>query len=213
MAHSLETFLQKLRTEGIEAGRAAAERIVAEAENEAKKRIAEAAEQAGRIVERARKESEEIRAQAESELRLATRDTVLRLQEALSRALRTAISGEVRRRLDDIQFLAPLIRDVVMRYVEADAAGNCPITVAVSEKTHQQLAGWALKAFPETAGRGRSAELEGTLADSGFACRLSDGTLEVTLDSVVDMLSEMVDPELRRRIAAAVAEEGPRERP
>jgi vacuolar-type H+-ATPase subunit E/Vma4 len=213
VGHSLEAFVQKLHTEGVEAGRAAAERILAEAEHAAKTRIADANEQAREIVERARAESETIRARAESELRLAVRDAVLRLQEALSRALRATIWDGVRKRLDDREFLAPLIRDVVMRYVEADAAGNAPIAIMVSEDVRRQLATWALEAFAESAQGQKLAELRGTLADSGFACRVSDGTVEVTADSVVEVLWEMVGPELRNRIAAAVEQEVLPERP
>lgn len=213
MGHSLEAFVQKLQTEGVEAGRAAADRILAEAEEKARRLIADADEQAGEIVERARAECETIRARAESELRLAVRDTVLRLQEALSRALQATISDEVRKRLDDREFLGPLIRDVVTRYVEADAAGNGPITIMVSEDVRRQLTTWALEAFAKDAQGEKLAELQGTLADSGFACRVSDGTVEVTAESVVEVLWEMVGPQLRTRIAAAVEQEPPPERP
>ena len=203
MTHTIEAFINQLQTDGVEAGRQAAEKIRAEAEQQAQERMAAAAEQARQIVERAQADSEQIRARTETELKLAARDTVLRLQEALNRALRAVLFDAVREKLDDADFLAGLIRDVVVRYAEADATGNGPMAIGVSEDMRQRLFRTTAAAFGQAGAGAPEIDLRGTLAEAGFEYAIREGTVEVTAASVVEVLSEMVGSELRKRIAAA----------
>lgn len=203
MTHTIEAFINQLQTDGVEAGRQAAEKIRTEAEQQAQERVAAAEAQARQIVERAQAESEQIRARTETELKLAARDTLLRLQEALNRALRAVLSDSVREKLDDADFLAGLIRDVVLRYAEADATGSGPMTIGVSEDMQRRLLSSTAAAFRQTGPAAPQIDLRGTLAEAGFEYTMREGTVEVTAASVVEVLSEMVGSELRKRIAAA----------
>ncbi|HPM80186.1 MAG TPA: hypothetical protein PLF81_05775 [Candidatus Anammoximicrobium sp.] len=207
MTHTIEAFINRLQTDGVEAGRQEAEKIRAEGEQQARERMAAAEEQARQIVERAQAESEQIGARTETELKLAARDTVLRLQEALNGALRAVLFDAVREKLDDADFLAGLIRDVVLRYAEADAAGNGPITIGVSEAMRQRLLSSTVSAFRQTGPEAPEVDLRGTLAEAGFEYAVREGTVEVTAASVVEVLSEMVDSELRKRLAAVCSAE------
>ena len=53
---------------------------------------------------------------------------------------------------------------------------------------------------------GGSSELAGTLKEAGFEYTVGGATVEVTLSSVVESLSEMVSPALRDILAAAATE-------
>lgn len=194
MTQTIEAFINRLQNDGVEAGREAAEKICAQAEQQAQERIAEAAEQAKRIIDQAQAEGAQIRARTETELKLAARDTVVRLQEALNRALQAVLRDAVREKLDDADFLSGLIREVVQRYAEADAAGSGPMTINVSEGMRQRLLSGTVAAF-------RQADLRGTLAEAGFEYVTADGTVEVTAASVVEVFSEMLGSELRKRVA------------
>lgn len=205
MVQTIEAFVNRLQTDGVEAGQAEAEKIRVRAEQQAQQRLAEAAEQAKRLIAQAQAESETIRVRAETELKLAARDTVVRLQEALSRALQAVLVDSVREKLDDADFLGSLIRDVVQRYVDADAAGSGSISVNVSEQMRQRLLSGTVAAFRPDAPAVTSIDLRGTLAEAGFAYEIAGGTVEVTVDSVVEVLSEMVGAELRKRVAAAAS--------
>lgn len=203
MTHTIEAFINQLQTDGVEAGRQAAEKIRAEAEQRAQERMAAAEEQARQLIERAQAESEQIRIRTETELKLAARDTVLRLQEALNRVLRAVLFESVREKLDDADFLAALIRDVVLRYAETDARGQEPMKIGVSEEMRQRLLSSAAAALQPAGTATPPIDLQGTLAEAGFEYTLREGTVEVTTASVVETLSEMVGSELRKRIAAA----------
>jgi len=57
MADSIETFVQKLQAEGVQAGRDEAQKLVDEARTEAEGIVAQAGEQAKRITSQAREKS------------------------------------------------------------------------------------------------------------------------------------------------------------
>jgi V/A-type H+/Na+-transporting ATPase subunit E len=204
MAQTIETFIDRLQADGVEAGREAAAKIRAEAEAEARKIIEQAEQQARRRLAEAETEAEQMRARTETELRLAARDAVRGLQESIERALRAVLTGAVRKKLDDSDFLAELLREVVRRYVEADQEGRSTIEINVSEPMRRRLVDWAIQTFHGDieALRGH-VDLHGTLAGPGFEFTVADGTVEVTVESVVEVLAGLVGPEVRRLMAEA----------
>ncbi len=205
MTQTIEAFVNRLQADGVEAGQAEAAKILALAERQAQTRLAEAEVEAKRIVAQAEAASHTLRERTETELNLAARDTVVRLQEALTGALQALLVDAVREKLEDADFLGGLIRDVVLQYATADAAGHSSIVVQVSDANRQQLLSGAVAALrPGTPGA-PAVDLRGTLAEAGFAYQVAGGTVEVTLGSVVEVLSEMVGTELRKRLAEAVS--------
>jgi V/A-type H+/Na+-transporting ATPase subunit E len=203
MVQTIEEFVNKLQADGVEAGQKDAEKIRAEAEKQAQQRKAEAEEQAQRMIAQAEAESQAIRVRVETDLKLAARDTIVRLQEALNRALQAVLLNAASEKLDDADFLADLIRDVVERYVEADATGSGPIAINVSDDMRQRLLSGSLAALTQGDAAARQIDLRGTLAEFGFTYEIAGGTVEVTADSVVEVLSKMVGSELRKRVVEA----------
>jgi len=203
MVQTIEEFVNRLQTDGVEAGQKDAEKIRVEAEKQAQQRKSEAEEQARQIIAQAEAERETIRVRAETELKLAARDTVVRLQEALNRALQAVLFDAVREKLEDADFLAGLVQDVVQRYVQADAAGSGAIAVNVSPEMRQRLLSRTVGALRPDGSAGKPVDVRGTLAEAGFAVEIAGGTVEVTADSVVEVLSEMVGSELRKRVLDA----------
>ncbi|MCL4193588.1 MAG: hypothetical protein KJZ87_17760 [Thermoguttaceae bacterium] len=207
MTQSIEAFVNTLQAEGVEAGQRAAEKIRAEAEERAQELIEQATRRAEQIVDEARSEADRIRARSETELRFAARDMLARLQETLNSALRSVLFPPVREKLEDSDFLAELIRDVVLRYAEQDAMGQEPIAVEiwqqVPEEQRERLAKWLLDAFSQRNKTASAVDLRATLADAGFEYTIRDGTVEVTADSLVETLAEIVGPNVRKLIAEA----------
>ena len=207
MAETIEAFVDKLQADGVQAGREAAEKIRAEAEQQASRLIQEAQEKAKTIIAEAEAESEKTRDRAETELRLAARDALVYLRETLTRALQGVLAGAAQEKLSEADFLGTLLRDIVMQYVRADAEGTTSVTINVSEEMRHQLTHWAIQALHKDLEDSKtSVDLHGTLAGAGFEYRVSGGTVEVTVDSVVEILSQMVSPELRTLMARATAD-------
>ncbi len=203
MAETIEAFVNKLQADGVRAGQAAAEKIRAEAETQAQQIIAQAEAQAKKLITDAEVEREKVRNRAETELKLAARDTIIRLQGSLSRGLRHILVGAVGDKLRDAEFIKDLLRDIVMQYVAADITGGSTVTINLPENMHKQLIQWA----KDTVRSGVSINLHDTLKSDGFEYRVIDGTVEVTLDSVVEVLSGIVGPELSQLVARAAADD------
>ena len=102
MAHTVQSFIDTLRSDGVEAGRKAAEEIRREAQQQAEQLIAEAEAKARQIVEEAEQQRQKTIERTRTDLELAARDTVARLRDALSQAvnrvLTHAVSENIRRR-------------------------------------------------------------------------------------------------------------------
>jgi len=208
MGGTIEAFIEQLQTDGVEAGQAEAEAIRAEAEQQAGQVIADARAQAEQIIADAEAQCETIRLRSKTELKLATRDTVVRLRETLERALRRALSAGVGQLLDDTGFLQELLRDLVSQYVKADIEGAEAIHVNVSKEKQQKLAHWAIETIRgEDEAYGPQVELHGSLAVAGFEYSIAEGTAEITVESVVNVLSDLVNTELREILTGAVSEE------
>lgn len=206
MAGTIEAFVEKLQAEGVEAGRAEAERIRTEAEHKAAALIREAEARAHGILDKATAECRLLRTRTETELRLAARDTVVRLRETLARALRAVLESAVKTKLAEPAFLEHVLHDAIMAYVRADVTGNGSVTINVTPDMRQRLAGWVVSSLqPEVQGQGVTVDLLGTLKAAGFEYRITEGTVDVTTESVVSILSELVGPELRKLLAEAGA--------
>lgn len=211
MTQTLESFIDRLRTDGVESGRKAAEEVRREAQREAEKIVRDAEAKAQQIVQAAEAQREQILARTQTDLRLAARDTVGRLRETLSQAVTRALEKAVAQQFGNADFLSDLIRQVVLQYVEKDAVGESLLAINVPEPMRQKLAHWAIQTF-QSKGKDKkqeelSVELHGTLTSAGFEYRMSQGTVEITAESVVQVLSEIITPELRELIAEAVGDE------
>jgi len=206
MSVTIEAFVGKLQEDGVQAGRAAADKIRSEAEQEASRLIQEAKDKAAALIAETEAECSKTRDRAQTELKLAARDAVIRLQEALSRSLQGILANAAQEQLSEAEFIGNLLRDIVMQYVKADIEGPGTVTINVSEEMRHQLTHWAIKALhKDLKGTGTSVDLHGTLSEAGFEYKVTGGTVEVTADSVVQILLEMVTPELRALVAQGAA--------
>jgi F0F1-type ATP synthase membrane subunit b/b' len=206
MAETIESFVAKLRQEGVEAGRQEAEKLRAAARREADQVLAQAHTQARKIADDARAQADATLARSKSDLELAARDVALGLREVLSRAIREVLRAGAEKPLTDTDFLSKLLYDIVMQYVQADIGENATIKINVPPEVQQKLTGWALQHLHKRPDMGgASIDLLGTLAEAGFVYQADGANVEVTLSSVVDALSELISPNLRDILQRAMA--------
>ena len=206
MADTIESFVAKLRQEGVEAGRQEAEKLRAAARREADQVLAQAHTQARKIADDARAQADATLARSKSDLELAARDVALGLREVLSRAIREVLRAGAEKPLTDTDFLSKLLYDIVMQYVQADIGENATIKINVPPEVQQKLTGWALQHLHKRPDMGgASIDLLGTLAEAGFVYQTDGANVEVTLSSVVDALSELISPNLRDILPRAMA--------
>jgi V/A-type H+-transporting ATPase subunit E len=210
MAGSIETFVQRLQEEGVDAGRAEAAKIVDQAKAQADKIIADAQAEAERIRKDAGEKGEQTLRQGRNELQLASRDALLRLRETIVAVLETVLREAAEQTLNDDGFLRVLLHDVCVQYAESDATGDRPVEVRVSEEKLKVATEWAISEMKQ---RGREdwqsrIDLKGKLKSAGFEYNATGGVVEVTPESVASVLGEMLSPRIRQTIDQVIAEKG-----
>ncbi len=207
MADTIESFVEKLQQDGVDAGKAEAAKVVADAQAQADEILADAKKQAEGIVTDAKAGAQRSLEQGRNELELAARDVFARLRNEIAGAI-----GEVLRRgagaaLADEQFLAGLLRDVVVEYAREDAKGVWPIEVRISENVSEKVVESAVAALTDAGAGADALNLAGRLKAAGFEYSVSGGLVEVTAESIADALGEMISPKLRELIAPSAAAE------
>ena len=206
MADTIEQFVAKLQAEGVQAGRAAAEELIAKARRDADEIIRQAQARAAKIHHDAEARAQATLAKSKTELELAARDTTLRLREALARAIRAALAAGAKQPLEDAEFLRRLLSDIVLQYVRADLQGQPTFNLNVTPEMRGKLAAWALHQLHQG---NLALDLRGTLAEAGFEYQVEGAKIEVTLTSVVDALADLVSPALRQILQRAAAADNP----
>ncbi|MBL7140303.1 MAG: hypothetical protein ISS74_05270 [Planctomycetes bacterium] len=210
MADSIESFVSKLQDEGVEAGRKEAQKIKDVARAEADRIVQEAQQKAQKTLDDAEQQAKDTRERGQTDLRLAARDTVLRLRETLSRVLRTVLLTRTGQALGDIDFLKGLIRDVVMQYAQAEREGKAAVDIRVSDEVRDRLTDWCRQELqPKAEAGGVAIDLQGALAEAGFEYQVEGANVEVTRASVVETLSDLVSPRLREMVERAAEESQP----
>jgi len=234
MVDTIESFVAKLKAEGVEAGQVSAQKIREDAEAEAKQIVKQARSEAERIVAEANRQAEDRLAKSQTEIKLAVRDAGLRLRETLGEALNVVLAGPVEQQLSRADFLAPLLHDIVVQYAQADRDHAIDIDINVPEDLRKELADWAIGELREASEhrhvpvslKGELAEaadedlrsrlqgrhtidLHGTLRKAGIEYSVgSGGTVEVTVESVTEILRQLIGPRLREMLDEAMKEKG-----
>jgi len=203
---TVESFVEKLQSEGVEVGQKEAARIRSEAEKEKEEILSQARAEAGKIKSDAETEAENMLKKSRNELKLAARDVALTLKDALERALRAIVAKPVEEELSKPAFLQEVIKETVSKYAEADAAGRSDVAINLSPKLAEEMKDWAVKAVGQACGGNGDVEVKGTLKQAGFEYRFSGGTVEVTAASVVEILGGMLSEKLRETLNEAMKE-------
>lgn len=204
MTDTIESFIAKLKTEGVEEGKRQADQLRDEAVKESDQIIANAKKQAEKIIADANAEADSILTRGQTELQLAARDAILELRESLERILEAVLHNHVGAQLDDSLFLKELIQSIVQRYIDADIDSYAPIRINVEPEMRQQLCDWAIgKLRIDTGEDPGGFDFRDTLRQAGFEFSLHGATIEITQESVVETLMQLVSPQLRQLIKQA----------
>jgi len=201
---TIESFVSKLKTEGVEQGKKEAAQLSSQAEQQAAQVVADARAQADKIIADARAEAERILSRGRTELELASRDSVLKLRESLVKATELVLTRPVDAQLKEAQFLKDLIQGIVLRYVEADLQGSSSVKINISPEMQKQLSDWAVGKLRTAAQSGSGGiDLQQNLRQAGFEVSVRGATVEITTASVVETLMQLVGPSLRQILSQA----------
>ena len=117
----IETLIARLRQEGVDEGRAEAERVVTEAESRASKILKDAKIEAKSRLDAAGAESDRLKRAGQEALKIAMRDAVLELKQGLTERFAEQVSGTVSELTRDDEMLKRMVLEVAGRArAEAD---------------------------------------------------------------------------------------------
>lgn len=211
MAETIESFVAKLQAEGVQTGQEEARKLCDEANKQAGQILDEARRQADKIVADANAQAQSIVQRGRSELELASRDAVLKLRDSLGKVIRAVLAKAASKQLSDVKFLGELLHDLVLLHAKSGLEGADSIRINVRPELHEKLADWAFGELEQkrTDESNISIDLKGQLAADGFEYSVVGATVEVTPESVVEVLWEMLTPDLREVIEKAVGKDAP----
>lgn len=116
----IEALIERLRQEGVDEGRAEAERVVAEAESRARTILTEAETEAKSRRDSAEAEVDRLKRAGNEALEIAMRDAVLELKQGLTERFAEQVSGTVSELLRDDEMLKRMVLAIAAR-ARADA--------------------------------------------------------------------------------------------
>lgn len=198
MPDSIESFVKKLQEEGVNAGKKAAEEIKNSAKREADDIIANAKTRADQILVKAKTDADNQFSRMKTELELAARDTVLKLRETIGQVFSSMLSQKIEKHLSDPDFLRQIIREVIITYAKADAAQPNNMKINISDKIGENIYDDMLKhLFQNLNEEQDKIVLQRSLSKAGFEYTIDGATVEVSPDSISELISDMVGPGLQ----------------
>ena len=114
-AAGVKALIDRLRNEGVSAGRSEADRIVAEAQARANDLVAKAEAKAKHMVDEAQKETEALKSAANDALEVAARDTMLNLRAQIASRLDDEVTRLLSEATADPEMLQQMIIEVAGR--------------------------------------------------------------------------------------------------
>jgi V/A-type H+-transporting ATPase subunit E len=138
--NKLQDLTDKLYKEGLSKGQAEAVHLVAQAKDEAAKIVAAAKDEAEQITADAHKAADTAKTTAESEIRLATRQTMAAVKQAIENAIITKATAEpVKDALTDKEFLQQAIVAAVGKFDAAQQGATLWLPDDLQQFAKEQL--------------------------------------------------------------------------
>ncbi|MBX3426964.1 MAG: hypothetical protein KF688_14895 [Pirellulales bacterium] len=205
----VQELIDRLRADGIAKGKDEAEALVVAARAEATRLLDDAKREAAEVEAAARAAADRLRANAEDALRLAARDAVIALREALTTDFATKLRRLVSHTLEDRSFLERLILTIASQAVPEDALAvevQLPADLVTQEELQASpasladdaLARFVLDLSSEILREGLSFA-PGEDERPGLRVKLQDDDIEIDLtdEAVTALLMDHLGPRFR----------------
>jgi len=206
MPTNIESFVETLQAEGVDAGKKAAEKIKTEAREQADQIIAQAQAKAEQMIADAQTEAEQIQARMDSSLELATRDTLILLREKLGELLSALLKQQVEKELSEEETLSSIMREVILAYSTPATDTEITAEIRVPQELQSRLLTGAIRELARALkNRNIQTDVKASLDQAGFEYKVEGSTLEVSAESVAALLADMIDPQLQQILEKATA--------
>lgn len=195
MGTDVATFARQLREDGIEAARAEAAKILADARKEAEKIVNTARAEAASVEKESQTRIQQNRHRSEDELKLVARDLVNVFRKRIEDAGTRLLKGKVAEGLNDKE----IIKTAIGELLKHQQSGQ-KWEIILGDKLARPLAETLVSLFKE---KGSTVALTGEMSKAGFEMRTAGGSevFEVTEESVTETFRKLLSPELKKLLA------------
>ena len=132
-ASGVQELINRLRDEGVKAGREKSDQVLREAREQASRIVAQAKAEAEKILSKARSEIETERAAANDSLRVAIRDTELKMEAELKAGFAAHVKRLVSVELSDREFLRQIVLAIAGMAAGDKACEGQPVEVLLPQ--------------------------------------------------------------------------------
>lgn len=201
MAAELQSLLDKIQTEGIAKADAEASRILDEARKKAAAIVAEAERKQAAARAQAEADAKLFQQRAEQAVRIAARDVVLGVSEAVDQTLKRVLLAKLSESLAP-DFLQTFVADVVRAYAASGDAGQ-GVDVLVSPEQADRLRDFLLQSVRDIADKGLRVSPDRDVA-AGFRVSLAGGRIEhdFSAQAIQAAMARLLRPALAKLLAS-----------
>ncbi len=220
ISSGVEQLIERLKNEGIAAGQERAEKIVLDAQKRAEWIIKEAELEAERLLKESCQQADEFRQAGEDALKLAARDTVIKLRDTLLNSFDQEVARIINTKMTDMDLLEQLILSLAATVRDKTAMDGSP---AVLIRLPENVTGIdELKQNPEELQHGALSSLASAIASGmlrkgvrfevdselqgGIFIRLENEKIEIDFSdqAVADILLAHLQPRFRALLQGIV---------
>jgi V/A-type H+/Na+-transporting ATPase subunit E len=203
VAEKLQGLLEKIKTEGLEKAEVEKQEILDNAKKEAQKIIDKANKDAESIRKKAKEDAEKLEKFADSAVKQAARDIMLKLKGELQKRLENVVH-DVSAESMTPEFMGEIIKEMASAFSKNNSASDLKLELLVANKDCEKLIvllrGSLAKTFAETPDVFGESDIGGGLK-IGF--KGSDVFFDFTDDAIADLVCAYVSPKLAELLKPA----------
>lgn len=137
MNTKLEEITKKLYNEGVAKANAEAEQIINDAKKQAENIIINANKEAKALASKTEKDLAQLKEQVASEIQLASDQSLSLLKQKITEILSSSLSPEIKKTVDDVDFIKSIISDMVSKWDPTKDALD--LNIILPEKNKSKL--------------------------------------------------------------------------
>lgn len=199
MQNKLQELTDKLYNEGLSKGKQEADNLVSKAKAEAASIIEKAKAEAEAIVAEAEKNAKNVKSMADSDLQMASKQTVSAVKQVVENAVITKVVNEnVKASFSDVNFVKNLIETVVKAF-DASNAESVALDVILPENMKDEIEKSIASEVSSALSKGVEIKSVKGLSN-GFKIGPKDGgyVLNFTADEFSSLIGEYLRPATRK---------------
>ena len=197
MNDKLQQLTDKLYNEGLSKGKQEGEAILAEARKKADDIVAKATKQADDIIAKAKADAEDYRHKIESDLKMASAQTIQATKKDIENLVVTKIAAEpVKDALSEPDFLKEIIKEVAKKF---SAENPEDIAMVLPEKLKKDLEPFVAGELPKAVGKEVKVSFSKKVA-GGLTIGPADGSYFVSLtdETFSSLIGEYLRPATKK---------------